>query len=215
MALLHASTNGLKKVLVAYDTLDGHTKEVAHFIADTIREEASLHQVNVLHVKEPEVKEALEGCAGSINDLSLHKITMVLPSSGSFAVVFGGPVRFGKHSDALKSFASQNRDILASRPTAFFSTSLAAAGNSDEQQKALKYLEDFIECTSLKPVITSTIAGKVRPLIAYCSQIFLSISYTTLTPFCLRTFKNVHRWFSQDFIFEVQLTSAKADELDS
>lgn len=77
------------------------------------------------------------------------------------AVVILAPVYNRRHAKNITDFASWHRRLLAARPTAFFSVSLAAAseGRASRPKGAGRLVEQFLRATGLQPTVTATVGG--------------------------------------------------------
>jgi len=126
----------MPKLIVAYTTYDGHTAEIAERIASALRH---------------------SDCAVELCDLarSLPK----RPLREYEGVIAGGPLHGGKHPPQLARFVLDNRQALNERASAFFSVSLSAAGNEEQQGDATRCLNEFLEQTGWEPMSTSIVAG--------------------------------------------------------
>lgn len=107
--------------------------------------------------------------ATRLADREIEAVRLRLPAdaaadlAGFDGAVLGGSVHVGKHARTLADFVQRNRDVLASRPTAFFSVSLSAAGASDEQQAdAQRLRSSFLDQASWQPDISADFAGALR-----------------------------------------------------
>jgi menaquinone-dependent protoporphyrinogen oxidase len=124
------------RLLVAYTTYDGHTAKIAERIASTLRE---------------------NDCAVEVCDLA--RLRPERPVHEYDGVIAGGPLHGGKHHPQLVRFAAQNCDVLNEQPSAFFSVSLSAAGNVEQQRDATRCLNEFLDETGWKPSATAIVAG--------------------------------------------------------
>lgn len=77
------------------------------------------------------------------------------------AVVLVAPVYDRKHAREVTDLAVAHRQLLATRPTALFSVSLAAALGSKRlaQHAAGQLVREFLVATGLQPVTTAAVAG--------------------------------------------------------
>jgi len=75
------------------------------------------------------------------------------------AVVIGGSIHRGKHHPLLAPLVREHLVALRSRPNAFFSVSLSAAGSPRQQGIARDMLARFLEATGWEPDTTATFAG--------------------------------------------------------
>jgi menaquinone-dependent protoporphyrinogen oxidase len=114
----------VKKILLTYGTTEGQTAKIADFISDVLRDHG--HDTTVLDVKDT---------AGSVPE-------------GHDAVIVGASIHMGKHDKHVVDFVRKNHDILTRVPSAFFSVSLAAHGDSTEAEG---YVERFEQETGWQP----------------------------------------------------------------
>lgn len=114
----------MKKILLTYGTTEGQTAKIADFISDVLRDHG--HDVTMLDVKD----------------------TADTIPAGYDAVIVGASIHMGKHDKHVVELVQKNLDTLARFPTAFFSVSLAAHGDSAE---AKGYVEQFEQETGWQP----------------------------------------------------------------
>ena len=126
-------------VLVVYFSHDGQTTKIARRIVETLRDcglDAAL----------------ADGASPQIaREINTHQ-----------AVVIGAAVRFGHHLPEAEALVRQNLARLAARPTAFFSVSLAAAGNEKQHHEAEGIVDQFLARTGWKPRQSAIFAGALR-----------------------------------------------------
>ena len=114
----------MAKVLVTYGTTEGQTAKIAEVITDVLRDLG--HDADAVDIT-------------SLSD--------TVPD-GYDAVIVGASIHMGKHDKHVVDFVHQNRDTLAGLPSAFFSVSLAAHGDTQEAQG---YVEQFKDETGWRP----------------------------------------------------------------
>jgi menaquinone-dependent protoporphyrinogen oxidase len=114
----------MTKIFIAYGTTEGQTAKIADVVADVIR--ARGVDVEAVDVK------ASRG---------------VVPD-GCDGVVIGASIHMGKHDKHVVEFVERNRDALERLPSAFFSVSLAAHGDTEEAEG---YVEQFEQETGWRP----------------------------------------------------------------
>jgi menaquinone-dependent protoporphyrinogen oxidase len=130
----------MANVLIVYGTTEGQTAKVAQHIGDVGRRLG--HDVDVLHA--PEVTE----------DAVANRYD---------AVIVGASVHEGRYQRAVRNFVERNKELLASRPSAFFSVSLAAASrNPAERAHVERIAADFETRTNWRPSHTVSFAGALR-----------------------------------------------------
>ena len=122
----------MKKIFLTYGTTEGQTAKIAEFVADVLRD----HDLDVTTL---DVKDT----AGTIPD-------------GYDGVLVGASIHMRKHDKHVVDFVKKNQDTLARVPAAFFSVSLAAAGDDSE---ARSYVEAFVEETGWRPHRVAVFGG--------------------------------------------------------
>lgn len=127
----------MKKVLVIYGTTEGHTRKIATFIAELLRE---------------------QGAYVDLVDSATPAAEAVQPVYG--AVVIAGSLHEHLHQRSLVHFVKENVDWLNAVPTAVVSAGLAAAiPDPESQAQARNNLQYFLDATGLKPTMTKTVGG--------------------------------------------------------
>ena len=96
----------MTKIFIGYGTTEGQTARIAEHIANTIRRRG--HDAEVVDLKRSRTVD--------LGDYD--------------AVIVGGSIHMGKHEDYVADFVRQNRTVLKQLPSAFFSVSLAAHGDT-------------------------------------------------------------------------------------
>jgi menaquinone-dependent protoporphyrinogen oxidase len=124
------------RTLIAYGTTEGHTRTMAMRMAEWI--EAEGEQVDLVD-------------------------TTAIPRDFDAAVydayILAGSIHMGKHQAGLIHFVKANLGFLLTRPSAFISVSLSAAGDEHGQGEARKYLDQFLDETGWTPTLSTTAAG--------------------------------------------------------
>jgi len=114
----------MSKIFITYGTTEGQTAKIADFISDVLREHG--HDVTMFNVNDP---------ADIVAD-------------GYDAVIVGASIHMGKHDKHVIDFVRKNQDTFARLPSAFFSVSLAAHGDTAEAEG---YVEQFEQETGWQP----------------------------------------------------------------
>lgn len=128
------------KVLVIHASSEGHTKNIAEYIAQQLSDEN--HEITLLSGQELGSDTTLESFDG---------------------IVIGASVHMGKHPEFLKKYVKQHINMLQGKTTAFFSVCMMARNPLPEkQQQARQYIHDFIGETGWEPNIQQTFAGAIK-----------------------------------------------------
>ncbi len=127
-----------RRVAIFYETAEGHTRVVADRIRETLAAEG--HDVRVTRCREASEAD-LEGADGFVVGASIH---------------------MGRHHARALKFVERHRDVLASRPSAFFSVNLSTkSSDPGRQADARRYLEELPGLTGWKPDLLASFAGAV------------------------------------------------------
>jgi menaquinone-dependent protoporphyrinogen oxidase len=128
----------MAKILIAYSTTDGHTRKICERIKQAI--EARAHEVSLAFINdEPDIEiDAFD------------------------SIVIGASIRYGKHRPQVYEFIRKNRQILDSKPTAFFSVNVVARKPEKNSPDTNPYLRKFLRQLSWKPQVSAVFAGKIN-----------------------------------------------------
>jgi menaquinone-dependent protoporphyrinogen oxidase len=128
----------MKRLLIVYGTTEGQTAKIAAHVADVARELG--HQAAVRHA--PDVDDADLDCD---------------------AVIVGGSLHEGRYQRAVRDFVAHHKALLSSRPSAFFSVSLAAASrDADERAQPLRIAKEFAAAAGWAPAQIGSFAGALK-----------------------------------------------------
>ncbi len=127
----------MAKVLIAYSTVDGHTLSICERIAGIVRGEG--HEVTLAAIDD-----------GPAIDL------------GEFdKIVIGASIRYGKHRPQVVDLINSNKEILESRPSAFFSVNVVARKPEKNTPETNPYLQKFLKQIAWQPQNLAVFAGKI------------------------------------------------------
>ena len=125
-------------VLIAFVSHDGQTARIAHRIGARLA---------AGHVAVEVVDLRSQACS----------------PDGVRAVILGAPVRYGRHSKALRGWVRHHRVALNALPSAFFSVSLVAASTrAEDRGTAGDLMAGFLHATGWTPGLTHSFAGALR-----------------------------------------------------
>ncbi len=128
----------MSRILIAYSTVDGHTLKIAN-----------------------RIKAVLEQAAHPTTLAEISPEDHIDPGPYS-QIIVGGSIRYGKYRPALFDFIESNREVLESRPSAFFSVNLVARKENKNTPDTNPYiLKTFRKNTSWVPDAQAVFAGKV------------------------------------------------------
>lgn len=123
----------MKKILLTYSTVDGHTKT----ICEKILSYSETSQVDILPID------------SSINIKDYD------------TVVIGASIRYGKYREEIFEFIKENEELLNSKDNAFFSVNVVARKENKNKPETNPYLIKFLNNISWQPKIVDVFAGKI------------------------------------------------------
>ncbi len=123
----------MKKVLLTYSTIDGHTKT----ICEKILSYSKSSDVDVLPISENI----------NIDDYD--------------TVVIGASIRYGKYRKEIFEFIKKNEGLINSKNNAFFSVNVVARKENKNKPETNPYLIKFLNKISWQPKILDVFAGKI------------------------------------------------------
>ena len=127
----------MKRILVVYGTTEGHTRKIAEFVGERLRERG--HVARVIDSASVEAKQVQPVYDG---------------------VIVGGSLHQGRHQSALAHFIKDNAAWINGLPNAFFSVSLSmASANEDERQESREIARQFVEESGLNAGLIHCVAG--------------------------------------------------------
>ena len=123
----------MKKILLTYSTVDGHTKTICKKILSY----SKTSQVDILPIDS----------SINIDDYD--------------TVVIGASIRYGKYRKEIFEFIKENEEILNSKDNAFFSVNVVARKENKNKPETNPYLIKFLNKISWQPKILDVFAGKI------------------------------------------------------
>jgi menaquinone-dependent protoporphyrinogen oxidase len=77
------------------------------------------------------------------------------------AIVVGASIRNGKHNPVVLDFVRRNRELLASRPSGFFSVNLVARKPAKNTPQTNPYVKAFVARLPWKPALLGVFGGNL------------------------------------------------------
>lgn len=127
----------MARILIIYSTVDGHTLTICERLQQMLGEQG--HQVKLISFEDQA-------------SLELEPFDRI---------VIGASIRYGKHRPNVGAFIQRNRQLLDSRPTAFFSVNAVARKPARNTPASNPYLKRFLERLAWQPRLAAVFAGKI------------------------------------------------------
>jgi len=127
----------MAKILIVYSTIDGQTRKICQRLKQLVEERNNGVELVSIDV------------ASQVNLESFDKI------------VLGASIRYGKHRAEVYEFVRENREILESRPSAFFSVNVVARKPDKNRPETNPYVRKFLAQIAWRPRERAVFAGKI------------------------------------------------------
>jgi menaquinone-dependent protoporphyrinogen oxidase len=125
----------MKKKLILYSTTDGQTLKICERIKTIVSSEIDIVSIdNIKSIK-----------------LDLYDL-----------IILGASIRYGKHKLEVSNFVLNNKEVLESKKTAFFSVNAVARKENKNTPESNPYILKFLEQTNWKPDYVEVFAGKIN-----------------------------------------------------
>ena len=125
----------MKKKLILYSTTDGQTLKICERIKTIVSSEIDIVSIdNVKSIK-----------------LDLYDL-----------IILGASIRYGKHKLEVSNFVLNNKEVLESKKTAFFSVNAVARKENKNTPESNPYILKFLKQTNWKPDYVEVFAGKIN-----------------------------------------------------
>jgi len=125
------------KIVFIYSTIDGHTLEICKNLQAIVER---------------------QGHESTLVELAANSDVDVGPYD---RIVIGASIRYGKHRPDVTRFIEQNKDVLTSKPSAFFSVNAVARKPEKQTPETNPYVKKFLKSITWQPAIIGIFAGKI------------------------------------------------------
>jgi menaquinone-dependent protoporphyrinogen oxidase len=125
----------MKKKLILYSTTDGQTLKICERIKKMVSSEIDI--VSLDNIKSIE--------------LDLYHL-----------IILGASIRYGKHKPEVSNFVLNNKEVLESKKTAFFSVNAVARKDNKNTPESNPYILKFLRQTNWRPDYVEVFAGKIN-----------------------------------------------------
>ena len=125
----------MKKKLILYSTTDCQTLKICERIKTIVSSEIDIVSIdNIKSIK-----------------LDLYDL-----------IILGASIRYGKHKLEVSNFVLNNKEVLESKKTAFFSVNAVARKENKNTPESNPYILKFLKQTNWKPDYVEVFAGKIN-----------------------------------------------------
>ena len=150
----------MANILIMYSTTDGHTLEICQYLQQVI--ERNDNRVTLQSMDDE-------------SNVDMNPFDKI---------VLGASIRYGKHSKQVYEHIKRNKQVLDSKPNAFFSVNVVARKPGKNRPDTNPYLKKFLKQISWQPKKLAVFAGKLDyPRYSYWDrQIIRFIMWMTKGP---------------------------------
>lgn len=150
----------MANILIMYSTTDGHTLEICQYLQQVI--ERNDNRVTLQSMDDE-------------SNVDMNPFDKI---------VLGASIRYGKHSKQVYEHIKRNKQVLDSKPNAFFSVNVVARKPGKNRPETNPYLKKFLKQISWQPKKLAVFAGKLDyPRYSYWDrQIIRFIMWMTKGP---------------------------------
>ena len=150
----------MANILIMYSTTDGHTLEICQYLQQVI--ERNDNRVTLQSMDDE-------------SNVDMNPFDKI---------VLGASIRYGKHSKQVYEHIKRNKQVLDSKPNAFFSVNVVARKPGKNRPETNPYLKKFLKQISWQPKELAVFAGKLDyPRYSYWDrQIIRFIMWMTKGP---------------------------------
>ena len=127
----------MKKIIILFSSVDGHTEKICRFIAKYLSPNYKIEVINI------------------------DRFTRNFPTNFDFLII-GASIRYGRHRRNVLSFVNKNHLYLTSENSAFFSVNIVARKPNKNSSENNPYVKKFFSKTQWKPNIIDVFAGKLN-----------------------------------------------------
>ena len=123
----------MKKVLLLYSSIDGHTKTICKKMAEELGKDTHISSIG----DAPENIDTFE------------------------TIVIGASIRYGRYREEVFKFIEKNKALLESKENAFFSVNVVARKNGKDTPATNPYVKKFLDRISWNPQFIDVFAGQI------------------------------------------------------
>lgn len=162
----------MKKTAIIYASHDGHTQRISETLQSLLHEKG--HDAVLIPIQ--------QFSATQLADYEL--------------LVFGSPIRYGKHLPDMVRFITDNQAALTAKQTAFFSVNLTARKPNRNTPETSNYVKKFLAKLSWQPDIVEVFAGKLNyPIYRFFDKVMIRfIMWITKGPTEANTVVDYTNW---------------------
>ena len=128
----------MTRILLVHSTTDGHTIKISDVIINELTQAG--HDVSQC----------------SVTEVSADQL------DNADTVILGASIRYGKHQKSVYDFVTNNKSLLKTKKTAFFTVNVVARKENKNTPETNPYINKFLDEVEWQPDIKGVFAGKLN-----------------------------------------------------
>ena len=128
----------MTRILLAHSTTDGHTIKISDVIINELTQAG--HNVSQC----------------SVTEVSADQL------DNADTIILGASIRYGKHQKSVYDFVTNNKSLLKTKKTAFFTVNVVARKENKNTPETNPYINKFLDEVEWQPDIKGVFAGKLN-----------------------------------------------------
>ena len=128
----------MTRILLVHSTTDGHTIKISDVIINELTQAG--HNVSQC----------------SVTEVSADQL------DNADTIILGASIRYGKHQKSVYDFVTNNKSLLKTKKTAFFTVNVVARKENKNTPETNPYINKFLNEVEWQPDIKGVFAGKLN-----------------------------------------------------
>jgi menaquinone-dependent protoporphyrinogen oxidase len=128
----------MTRILLVHSTTDGHTIKISDVIINELTQAG--HDVSQC----------------SVTEVSADQL------NNSDTIILGASIRYGKHQKSVYDFVTDNKSLLRTKKTAFFTVNVVARKENKNTPETNPYINKFLDEVEWQPDLKGVFAGKLN-----------------------------------------------------
>ena len=128
----------MTRILLVHSTTDGHTIKISDVIINELTQAG--HNVSQCSVTEASADQL----------------------DNADTIILGASIRYGKHQKSVYDFVTNNKSLLKTKKTAFFTVNVVARKENKNTPETNPYINKFLNEVEWQPDIKGVFAGKLN-----------------------------------------------------
>ena len=128
----------MTRILLVHSTTDGHTIKISDVIINELTQAG--HNVSQC----------------SVTEVSADQL------DNADTIILGASIRYGKHQKSVYDFVTNNKSLLKTKKTAFFTVNVVARKENKNTPETNPYINKFLDEVEWQPDVKGVFAGKLN-----------------------------------------------------